>query len=619
MLLAILACADTDVVPLHFDGPIAGAILASEDGPFEDPVGLVANQRSGVLTPLDVKHGRFLAYDDVASFVRGAPVALGSTRLLSDVVVVGDGAAVHAWTLDAARGLVVQAPWLTGVTESGAPVGVTPALSEPVFDDRDGSGESVTVRDVAARAGRATTERWQFVSDGVTWLAEGTRSGPQVERVVPSAYWASADRSLGLRIEGAGTAGDVLTLDVDTGVVEHPLAARVGALATDGLRVYASVADGTVHVFDGLRGDSLGEVRLPSGADGALAQPGRISIAADGRVFVADGGRAAVWALRFDLEAEPSLVRVDRIDAAAPVVDVAFVEGEDAGGQPFARLFVAPLGLQRVDVYDTAASAWFDPNPTTPGIEGVDLGAPVMGLAASTGPVTLQHPNAWGALPFVPTVSVTTGDGRMFQLEGPTGCGVLTERGAHAPNPSRDSGAEYAGLVDLGPASDVVLVVDEASGEQVVVSACGGVARSETWTVTFRSATQDWEVEGSRSGVQAARARTEERYLSDTGAVSFVLAAGALPPTEGDRFSFNVDAGLLQQRCSDVGGDGACGSNDTPWDLPGRPVAFSTLNGPRGGGWDALDRREYVLLPVTGTDIVARIYLDGGTADVDWK
>jgi len=152
-----------------------------------------------------------------------------------------------------------------------------------------------------------------------------------------------------------------------------------------------------------------------------------------------------------------------------------------------------------------------------------------------------------------------------------------------------------------------------------VASPCGGVALGESWTVTYQGATLDWSVEGTLSGLQAARARSDERYLSDDGAISFVIASGARPATDGDSFTFTIDRGLSVVRCSDVDGDSACGTNDTAWDFPGRPATFETLNGPVGGGWDAVDRRQYGLLPVTLSDLVARVRLEAGDADVRWQ
>src|SRR5687768_18029737 len=38
--------------------------------------------------------------------------------------------------------------------------------------------------------------------------------------------------------------------------------------------------------------------------------------------------------------------------------------------------------------------------------------------------------------------------------------------------------------------------------------------------------------------------------------------------------------------------------------FPGRPVAFDYTTGATGGGWDAVDRREFALLPVVNGDLI---------------
>ena len=58
---------------------------------------------------------------------------------------------------------------------------------------------------------------------------------------------------------------------------------------------------------------------------------------------------------------------------------------------------------------------------------------------------------------------------------------------------------------------------------------------------------------------------------------------------------------------------------DKTFTAPGRPVAFETDNGPSGGGWDAVDLRQYVLLPVTNSDFVDRVWLDEAQTYTFWN
>ena len=118
------------------------------------------------------------------------------------------------------------------------------------------------------------------------------------------------------------------------------------------------------------------------------------------------------------------------------------------------------------------------------------------------------------------------------------------------------------------------------------------------------------------SGVQAARAHNDQRYMSDEGAISFTILSGVRPASDGDHFTFQMADGLLGLEGSDTDEDGQVNAS---WEYPSRPAAFQTFNGPTGGGWDPVDRREYVMLPAQNADLVARIWLDSGRTEVAWQ
>ena len=612
VLLALLGCNALEGIPLLFDGPSAAAILEPSAGPFEEVVGFVANSRSGVILPLDLKEGRVLTDDPTASFLRASAIPTGHGRILGDLAVTGDGSTVTLWTLDQANQELVIAPYITGV-EDGHPVEITPVASEVVFVDADGSGDSPSLEGLKVRAGFTPTDSWsvEYGGDG-RWWVKGRYSGIQVEVPRAGKAYQSDDGELSFTIEGDATAGDRFDFTTDTGARMLTFGAPLGGIAAYLDRVYVSVLStpGSIAVLDVATGDLLGNIALAEGA-----QPTRMSIAPDGRLFVADGALPQAWVVRFDLDPDPATAVVESIPAAASLLDVAWQGGLGADGVAFDHLFVAPVGGSRVDVYDLATSTWVDANPVTEAVEGVFLGSPVSGLAASKGPAWLQREDAWGAVPRIPTVAVATADGYLFQLEGSTGCAVVENRGPHAPNPTYDADS-YAALLDQGNTSDSTLWIDDGTGEQVVPSPCGGVTRTETWTITYDSAKLSWDVEGSTSGVQLAAAFDDQRYLSDTGAVSFLIASGARPPTDGDRFVFGMDAGLLVVGGTDEDDDGAI---DRAWTFPSRPAAFEYTTGPTGGGWDEVDRRQFVLLPVIDADLVARVHLDAGKAQVDWQ
>jgi hypothetical protein len=621
-LLLLLGCSETlDLISLRFDGPIAAAVLPADAGPWEVPVGFVANSRDGTIVPLDLKMGRHLTDDPSASFLRAAGITTGDTRILADVAVVaGDAGSVTLWAIDSASGQVLRVPYVLSVDADGFPEEPAPTATDPVFVDVDSSGDSPTLTDITLRAGYTTTEDWSVGYDGARWWATGSRSGLQSKEPFDGQEYDSNNLEVSFLLDGTATAGDRFEFSTDTGVREYTFSGALptALFAQDG-RVYVSVASdsGVVVIYNGVTGEQIGVVDLGAQPLGAGAQPGRMTGAPDGRLFVADAALPLVWELRFDLELDPAAVIVTPISVAAPAVDVAWQGGYDREDKAFDHLFVAPVGALRVDVWDLTAQAWVDPNPATQAVEGVFLGAPVVGLAASVGDVWLPHLTEWGASPRVPTVSVATADGFTYMLEASDGCGVYDEVGAYGENTSTDDGsAIYISLDDQGDTSDSLLQYDDATGFQVVPSTCGGVARSETWTVRYDSGSLSWEVEGSLSGVQANRALDGDRYLSDDAAISFVITSGARPPTDGDTFMFRMNEGLRVFRGLDSTLDGTV---DRAWEFPGRPVAYETLSGPTGGGWDPVDRRQFVLLPVTDSDFAAQLALDTGKSELIWE
>jgi hypothetical protein len=620
-LLALAGCSEgLDRIPTHFDGPIAAAVLPADEGPWEVPAGFVANSRNGTIVPLDLKMGRLLTDDPTASFLRSAAIATGEARLLSDVAVVaGPDGSVTVWTIDSAFGQLLRAPYVLSVDEDGFPVEPEPTATDPVFVDADSSGDAPTISDLELRAGFTTTEDWSIEYDGSHWWAKGSRSGQQGKEPFSDHRYRSDNREVEFDLAGSATAGDRFEFSTATGIREFTFdgALPTAIHAQDG-RVYVSVASdpGRVVVYDGITGEVVGTLELGSHALGLGSQPARMSGAPDGRLFIADAALAQVWVVRFDLDLDPATAAIEVIPVAAPAIDVAWQGGYDRYDEPFDHLFVAPVAALRVDVWDLTTSTWLDPNPLTQDAAGVILGAPITGLAASVGNVSLPRETTFGALPSVPTVAVATADGFVYMLEGSDGCGVFDATGPYGENTrTDDSGAIEIRLADQGDTSDSILWTDDSTGFQVVASTCGGVARSETWYVQYDSATLSWEVEGTLSGVQMARAYDGERYLSDNGAISFTIGSGPLPPTQGDRFEFKVDDGLRVFRGSDENEDG----DVVAWEFPGRPVGFETITGPTGGGWDPVDRRQFMLLPVVNTDLAARLHLDAGKAEVLWE
>ncbi len=611
-LLALTGCNNLEPILLHFDGPIAAAVIPGGESVFDDPVGLVANQRSGLIVPLDLKQGRLLTMSMTASFLRAPSLATGRDRLLGDVeVYVNAEGSTTVWATDTSTPSVLRMPWYT-VDPQGAPALTSAETGGAGFVDVDGSGDNASVVNVEARDGFATTEDWTISYDGTRWWAEGTASGPQTtEPVVDVPYWSDYGE-LGFTIQGSASAGDRFEIHTETGLVETLTDAVIIDLAIVGDEVWGSYSDDTgsgLIAWAAETGEVTRTVRF--GSDTGAGRMTYANVAGVDTLFVADTRLGQVHRVDVATAIEGAL-----IPAAAPVLDVAYSAGEDMLGVPFTHLFVAPLGLLRVDVYDPVADLAVDPNPYTAEVEGVYLGSPISGIAASVDSVWQQKETSWGALPRVPAVAVATADGYVFQLDGSTGCAVTDLRGPHGPNQLWSTSDAYASLDDIGIASSSALWIDSSSGEQAAFSTCGGVVQTETWTITYDSSALNWVVDGSISGLQSGRASEDVRYLTDDGGVSFLLVSGPLPPTEGDQFRLLVDAGLLTIKAVDTDYDGTV---DSPLSFPGRPAAFNYIAGPTGGGWDLTDRREMMLLPVIDDDSAVRIELDGGKAEVKWQ
>ncbi len=603
-LLLLLACTTSQDRFAHFSGPVAATTLAEGVGPFDVATGFVANSRSGTVVPLDLKGVRFLSDDPSASFLRASAIPFGDERILADVAVYAEPTAVDVWTIDNASGLLLRAPYVISVDEDG-PREVEPDDSGVLFVDADGSGDAPTITDLELRPGLTTTEDWSIVYDGTRWWAEGSASGKQDrEPIAGERYW-SDNREVEFDLQGEATLGDRFEFHTETGVRGFDLGARAMALLADDGALYVSLADGRIVVMDAATAAVRDTIVLPTGS-----QPTRLVLDDAGVLYAADAALPQVHLV----SGADGARQVTTLVTAAPLIDVAWAGGLGQDGTPFRHLFVLPLGLGRVDVYDTENARWVDPNPVTPEVEGIPLGAPLTALAASAGPTQLQIPTEFGAWPEVPTILVSSGAGVVYVLDASTGCYAATDEGPKGPNRYTDDLDSVLQYEDLGTPSSESIVFDVDTGAYVVASACAGVLQSETWFVTYDGALLSWEVEGSKSGVQGRRAYDDARYVSDDGAISFLIVSGALPPSTGDSYTFTTDANVLTYSSTTT----ADGQEPIAWAYPGRAVGYALEGGPTGGGWDEYDVKQYALLPVLNADITAQLLLDEGVSVAFW-
>lgn len=614
LAFALGACQDTVILEPMYSGPAGAAVLHPDlGGPFTEPVGFVSNSRSGLIHALDLKHGWVLADDPAAPFLWGAAMATGADRLLGDLAVYSPTAErVTLFVADAAYEVLVEVPYVVGVDESGAPVEPTPQLVEAGFVDADDSGDAAELLNVSLSNQAAATEQWTLEYSGGAWTVTGSRSGRQEHAAHFLAPYTTDDGSLSFTLSGTATEGDQVLLSVDTGAVEHDLGGLIQALCMlpDQSLLLASVYDRDTEqtalvAFDPAGAVVRGAVPLPEGA-----VPWRMSADPSGDLlYVADARSPAVYEVLLDRE-DPGASAVRAIETAGPVADVTWqgdASDDDGGVGSYDHLFVAVAGANTVDVYDLRADGWRDVNPYTPEIDGIRVDAPVTGMAA-TERTPLPEIGPGGGPLEDRVVAISTFDGQMLLVEASTGCAVQDEVG---PYSILDPDGAFSGQ---GATSSPWLELSESDGQYIRVNPCGGIARSEDWTATFDEARGGWVVEGILSGEQATLAREDERYVSDDGAISFLIIAGANPSTDGDQFRWSTVEGLARI-IGDRNGDGQV---DEVLELPARPVPFSYLAGATGGGWDPVNRKIGVLWPITNSDRVVSINVESGTIQYIW-
>lgn len=607
-LLLLASCSDDTPWEGHFDGPVAAAVLLPDQGgPFSEPIGFVSNTRSGRITLLDLKQGVFLADDPASSFLRSSYVATGRRRILGDVAVhAPDVSTVTVFVADMENGLLVEAPYIIGA-EGGWPLEVEPIATDPVFVDADGSGDQVTVTDLTLRAGYTTTERWVLEYDGDKWVATGSRSGVQYLTGVMGEAYHTGYREVELTLEGTATAGDRVEFDTDTGIREHDVGGRIQALSMSpdqsllALSVYDPDTDlSSLVFFDPATRTVSGTVPLDEGA-----MPYRMDWSVSGDLlFVADARLAAAWQIT-PVAADPGASGVERIDLPGPLLDLSYLEAE--GHQ---HLLAATLGENAIWVWDVAQGTLLDVNPLTEGADPMYTTSPVTGLGHVPLPVPTQEYTEFGARREQNVAAVSLFEGKMVLMDFLDGCLVKDAYGPRSYESSEDS---YA-FADYGASSSPYMWEDEATGKHVQVNDCAGIAVEETWDVVFNENLQAWEVEGSRSGEQESLAYNDIRYVNDDASISFTVMDGVLPATDGDRYRVTVKDGVMAFS-DDLDLDG---EDERTFELPARPVPFWYDAGPTGGGWDPLDRRAFVLLPLTNSDFVVRARLSGGVTEVVW-
>ena len=617
LLTSATACQPNVSLRPAFDGPIFADIFTPEEGgPFWTTLAFVANSRDGSVVPLDLRHNTAVSDQFAAPFIAPRRVATGDERQLGQVVAWSPGdETIDVFVIDHTNALLVQAPYIVGVSEDGEPQIPVATHTDAVFDDADGSGSSARMIGIEVRNGFTTTEDWTITYDGSVWTASGTNSGRQSRTAATGRSWTSDQRELTFTIEGNATAGDQFTLSTDNGVVEHDLGSVPMSLLevpeSDLLLVGAWDREanlGDILVWDRLTASEVGRIPLPEGA-----QPWRMTWDESGNLYAGDARRSAVYIIEPDFAAPEQSV-VDEVVTPAPVQDLAVIEqaaDDFTQREAYRHLFVAPIDDNRVDLYDLDTGTWVDVNPRDGIAGGLDLRSPVVGLSTIPIPVKLFEEANNGNRHKERVVAVSTTDGALRLIQGIDGCLAIDSQGARLV---ADVGADLVTFNDFGEPSNPVLVSNDATARQVVAADCGGINRDESWTLVYDGVEGAWRARGSVSGEQESLVYEDTRYTTDDGGLSWLILAGTRPSTDGDTFFFQVEDGVLEMTEMIISAESIMTFN-----LPGPPLAFSMDMGPTGGGWNNDRTKAFVLLPLTNNDVVMRIRPQGWSPEVSWQ
>src|SRR5690606_20061792 len=164
-LLVLAGCEEDEPYEGAFDMPTGLSVLTPDHGPFEQPVGFVANGVGGQIVPLDLKYGRFLTDDPTASFLRTNFLATGGARVLTDVAAWAPSETeVTLFAADRAFSTLLRVPYVIGLDEQGFPlegffVGEEAHFDPFVADVRaEVSGDATLADDIELKNGYSATE-----------------------------------------------------------------------------------------------------------------------------------------------------------------------------------------------------------------------------------------------------------------------------------------------------------------------------------------------------------------------------------------------------------------------------------------------------------------------------
>ena len=586
-----------------FNGPSASTVVPAEKGQWEQPLGFIANRRSGMVVPLDLQHNSPLSDQLTAPFLRPRGVSLGKMRQLAGIHVdVPAADQMTIFALDQYSQTLVIAPYIIGMLPE--PQVVTPTFSNLQFEDVDSSGDTPTLTVDGLMPGATTTESWNIVwSDrDQAWLVTGSQSGRQENLLTPNTSYTSDFEEIRLSLEGTASDGDRFTFTTDTQIQEIDLEGiPLSMVELDEVHILISIWDANtnaawVTVYNKRQRAELGRWMAPD-----TAQIGEMALLND-QVWIADRQTDRLFVLDLQLDNIASSPHTE-ISTLGPITDLSTLSTDT-----YTHVYVA--SEQRIDIWDVNAEKWKNINPLNAYRGGVDLNSPVVGLSSSQRSIDLQTTSAWLAPKQDHVVVATLFNGSTVMIEGETGCIATVPGGASL---SLD-GTAYGEIQfnDTGPPSNPQVFVSD-DGTMLTTSNCGGVLLDEDWTVTYDGRSGDRLVEGSRSFEQNNRAVLDERYISDNGAFSFLLVNGGLPPTDGDQFVFSTLSNVLELSLV----TNTAGSTEA-LEVPAVPVTFVDFPD-EDGGWENAIPNQYALIPVTNTNVVLRLNLETWIVEHVWN
>jgi hypothetical protein len=559
------SCASNEEVSGTLDTPAPIAVLEpTTGGPFDEAVGFVADRHGGRIRVLALGRGRYLSDDPFASFFRGSSLATGSDRLLSGVVAYApDADHTTVFAIDKRFGQLLAVPHVTGRDVNGYPKEYKTQLKRAEFVDVDGSGDSVTVDSILVSDGYATTETWTMTFDRGRWSVRGSRSGLQQHRAYAGSPYQANDGAISFVIRGEATQGDQVLIETDAGIEEYDLGATPIAISMAPDQSRAAIVTDT---------GSLAQVVWLDPATRTLSAPieippestlGRMAWTADsGHLFIAGGQASQV------IEIEPGEVDTVTIHAMPfPVHDVApLFDDTDQ------TLFIARSDLAEVWLYDVTGQSMIDINRATPGTDGMRFRSAVRGIAAL--PTAYDWPETENNVPRSGrSVAVSLYEGKLVWMEEGTGCLVRDVLGPRSEIRNQSSiSSDFTTLnFSVGTTETAFLEPIANSQRHINVNTCGGIARSEGWSLRYDRLVQGWHVENELGGEQSTIAYEDQRYLTDEAEISFVLRAGRVPSEDGWGIRFDIEDGVLTADGNNDDGDGI---RDFTFDMPSDPAVF---------------------------------------------